>query len=104
MELRFPLILASNLQKPLQTQEQHLTPGDQGVKDATGLSAGWAGMGGQRAEELLPADTLPHGSAAALCQGLLAHPVLWGLQTGAGASLGPALLDRASLCVSPGVV
>lgn len=54
-----------------------------------GLGAGPAGMRGQRAAELLPADALPHGSAAALHQGSLHGPFsggsrLWGLS---GASL-----------------
>lgn len=57
--------------------------GKQGMKDTTGLfwavlGAGSAGMQGQCAEELLPVDALPHSLAAALCQGLLACPLLWG--------------------------
>lgn len=45
------------------------------MKDATRLFwAGLVGLRGQRAEELLPVDALPHGSAAALCQGLLTRP------------------------------
>lgn len=62
-----------------------------------GLGAGPAGMRGQHAEELLPADALPHGSAVALHQGLLARPLLWEAP-GSGASLGPPFLGRA-LCV-----
>lgn len=68
------------------------------MKDATrlfweGLGAGPAGMRGQHAEELLPADALPHGSAAALHLA----PLLWGAPD-SGASLGPPFLGRA-LCV-----
>lgn len=77
------------------------------MKDATGLfweglGAGPAGIRGQHAEELLPADTLPQGSAAALQQGLLARPLLWGA-SGSGASLGPPFLGR-TLRVFPSLV